>query len=94
MPHRGRRAPSPAGRFRRAGQRTAGRTLPDEQQRGPVTPEPLHPGGLLSRAEVHRQHPCDRGAEGIFYALIIMTPTVFILCQLINQITFNCGKIR
>ena len=52
------------------------------------------PGGLLSRAEVHRQHPCDGGAEGIFYALIIMTPTVFILCQLINQITFNCGKIR
>ena len=49
----GRQAPSPAGRFRRPGQCTADRAVPDEQGRGPVTPAPPHHGGLLSGAEVH-----------------------------------------
>ena len=43
---------------------------PRRAGRGPVSPAPPHPGGLLSRAEVHRQHPCDGGAEGYVMSLL------------------------
>ena len=94
MPRRGRQAPSPAGRFRRAGQRTAGKAVPDEQGAGLSPPRLPILAGCFPELRFTGSTPVTGEPRDMLCPYYHDPPTVFILFQLINQITFNCGKIH